>query len=272
MAINKSIGYIICESTTSAKHDVLTSARENRVKVGVTLQETDVFNRNGRRYFNKFLAPALKAPHIIELMRKKSWCGECGHPVKPDLERQLTILPDRTSHRILSLDFRGNLIKGVCEAMHSPLGDIYQNYILQELESAYSLRALGPIRDVPGGKDVLGPMRVVTYDWVFLPSHENAYQDEIISTVTEGAGRKSINTLSESLILPVNQNQAIDYIKDKSKNLSFVSEVFEFAYEELKLSDDGKKIILKEHNNPDTIVVYLEDQLSHEINRYMSNL
>ena len=61
---------------------------------------------------------------------------------------------------------------------------------------------------------------------------------------------ESNNTfISENYMIPIFENQAVEYVKDKSSNLKHVSELFEFCYDNISLSQDKKKIIVSEGVN-----------------------
>ena len=258
--------YIISESTIEAhKPEILRQPKKNEmVKIIANLQDIDVWNRNNRKYLGEPLIKGLNAPHITELIKANSFVGEAGHPVNPTMQRQTGIDNNNVSHRINKWWRQGNVIKGEVEAMNggdnSP-GIKFHNFILQDMKVAFSLRAVGPVEETTRGKIVKGPLHIVTYDWVFVPSHKIAYQEDIINSLQENAHKNKV--LSEGYMIPVLEEQAISYIKDKSKNLKYISETLGFCYENISLSSDKSEIILKEKN--DKLIIKLEDNLKREI-------
>ncbi len=283
--MNKPIAYMLCESTTepTSNYKIVKESSADpangRVTVETNLQTTEVFNRNDRRYFKKCIKPGLDAPHINELQSKKSWFGECGHPTadtgKITLERMLTVMPDRAAINILKHWWDNNTVKGHVRAAATPLGDMFQRLILEGgMKSAYSLRAMGAVTaskdQYRSGNDVTGPMRVVTYDWVILPSHDDAYQNSIITNMVEsfGLGNKMV---MESFAVALAESDAINFIKQESQNLAFVSELLDFCYEGITLSPDKRSIIVTEAGNPSNkLIVRLEEAISYQVSEYLS--
>lgn len=181
--------YIISEHTQASQYTILNeNTSTGSIIIEAVLQTADTFNRNGRKYPIAVLKKALEAPHIKELMAKKSWVGEAGHPMGADTSRQVTIDPDRMSHRILSVRWEGNKLIGVIESLNTKNGIDFKNLILQGMEVAFSLRALGAADTTPQGAIVRDPMRMVCYDWVILPSHKEAYQTKVMNGLSESCG------------------------------------------------------------------------------------
>ena len=266
-AQEKILAYLISEDTTYAQPKIITEPnKKSMVQVETVLQDESNFNRNGRRYPKPVLDLGLNKPNVRELISKKSWVGEAGHPNNPSLQRQVSIDPTNISHRIVKWWWDGPLVMGICEALNTERGRDYQNLILQELETAYSLRAVGPIKQTPEGNVVQSPLTVITYDWVFLPSHANAYQRGIINDVSENTRG---NMMSESYCMPILEQQAIAYVKDESKTVKLVSETLGFCYESIALSENNNTIILTESTG-NKLVVNLESYISTEVSSYLS--
>ena len=144
------------------------------------------FNRNRRGWKAEHIRTMEQSAPIQELLRRKSLLGEAGHPVPMDgkvtLERIVTIDPLRTSHRINSFNWPNNQeIHGEIETLDDGPGgpgNKMKRTIMQGAEVAFSLRSLVPQRkNADGTISVLGPGRMITYDWVILPSHEEAYMN-----------------------------------------------------------------------------------------------
>ncbi|MGL6099525.1 MAG: S80 family phage morphogenetic serine protease [Fusobacteriaceae bacterium] len=181
--------YIISEHTQASQYTVLNeNTSTGSIIIEAVLQTADAFNRNGRKYPVDVLKKAIDAPHIKELIARKSWVGEAGHPMGADTARQVTIDTDRISHRILSVRWEGNNLIGVVESLNTKNGNDFKNLILQGMEVAFSLRALGAADNTPQGAIVRDPMRMVCYDWVILPSHKEAYQTKIMNGLSESCG------------------------------------------------------------------------------------
>lgn len=268
MIVDKSIvAYMICEQTSVGQSKIVDD-KQGGVKIYSELQDSAEFNRNGRNYPLEILREGLGAPRIQELIQRKQWCGEAGHPVKPTLERQMEVMKDNISHRILSYEFKGPKVMGVVKTAPTARGKEMRDFILDTdaMETAYSLRALGPITKTPQGNVVGRPLTVITYDWVFYPSHKNAYQQQILEAVN-----KAGNTLSESVILPILENSAIDYIVNESKNYKLVSNYLEdFEQTNVMLGENAKTLIISNGRNNDKLVVGVESFLGDEVNSYFN--
>ena len=183
--------YIVMEATSpeDAKIEILDNHQSdtlNFMRFSTCLQAFRGRNRNRRLWRAEHVRAMLEARPVQELIEKHSWVGEAGHPVPDDgkvtVERILTLDPLRCSHRIISISWPNNEeVHGVIETLDegpgSPGYRFYRN-ILQGIIPAFSLRSLVPQRkNADGSTDTIGPGRAVTYDRVYLPSHEEAYMD-----------------------------------------------------------------------------------------------
>lgn len=186
--------YIVCEQTSDpAKPEIVEEVSNSKLdflRFKACLQAFyKPLNRNRRSWKASQIRTMSEAAPIRELIQRKSLFGEAGHPVpstgQVTLERILTIDPLRTTHRINSFYWPSdNQINGEIETLDDGPGgpgNKMKRTIMQGAEVAFSLRSLVPQRkNADGTVTVLGPGRMVTYDWVILPSHEEAYQDTSI--------------------------------------------------------------------------------------------
>lgn len=238
-----------------------------------TLQTFNTQNRNKRIYPGKHMVPSLNAEHIQELEKKKSWCGEAGHPNSSEVQRLLTIDPDKISHKILSHTVNESICKGVIQTLCNDVGINKARLILQGLEPAYSLRALAPLSARPDGVNVVaGKAHVVTYDWVILPSHKEAYRDESspIKAITKSMNDLGNRLVAESSITLASSVALESFIRDESVSVRTISNLCEVSTNCMNISKDLKSVILKENMN--TYIVPIEDHIQSEIRSYMSNL
>ena len=250
------------------------------VSFDTCLQQFNRKNRNGRIYELEAMRASMNSEHLAELMANKSWFGEAGHPLTKDVERILTIDPKLISHKINNIEFRGDRAYGNVSTLDNEHGRNMTKLILQGMEPAFSLRALANVSQTPSGdKIVRSKAHVVTYDWVILPSHKEAYRDRSTAIQTHGSTfapntkYKSNNgiltqTMESSQIIPVNESSIKNFISLESKNVKLVSNVCEVAMESLSITPDMKYAILKEGS--ETYMVKIEDRIKREINRYMS--
>jgi hypothetical protein len=277
MKKNEVAAYLIMESTSDpVKPKDLQVFDKNGlfyVRFNTFLQEFNVKNRNRRSYAQGPMAQSLQAPHIAELLDKKTWLGEAGHPQTTDVARILTIDPKLTSHRINSIRLENNFLKGEVETLDDGhYGTQMTKNILQGLEPAFSLRALASLIKQGDGSSLMNSKcHIVTYDWVILPSHASAYRDTTtpIQKVVKSVQADG-NSVTESALVPVIESQIMDYIKLESNNVKLVSNVCEVALESMKLTPDMKHVILREGTN--TYAVKVEEKIKHDVRRFMANL
>ena len=260
------IAYLLSETTTNPtnNYDII-NYNSDSVTINADLQDF-VFNRNTRQYGYKVLKEGLERENIQELIQNNSWFGEAGHPVDPTMQRQMTVVQNNISHRILNYKINTSMVTGKVKTTPTKQGRFMRDMILDDdpMKSAFSLRAVGPVRETPKGKIVQSPLTVVTYDWVFYPSHKCAYQTSVVGV------NKSGNTLTESVCIPILESSALDYIAEESKNYKLISNIMDIAHKEAKLSEDAKKVLITDidGNNKNTIVVGIEDYISNDICDY----
>ena len=231
-------------------------------------------NRNKRKYLTSFMLPSFDAPHLKELQSKKSWMGEAGHPMSNDPKRIMTIDPKLVSHKIDRHWFEGDSVFGHISTLVNRYGKEMTALILQGMEPAFSLRAMCPMKPdhSTNGKVQSGKAFIITYDWVFFPSHDDAYRDErtgikLVQTSAENNGNVMEATGTDML---VTESAVIDYIKDKSKNIQVVSSMWEIATESMEVTDDLKWAILK--NGGDKLYMSVDEQVRYQVKGYMKNM
>lgn len=243
------------------------------LKFDATLQQFNKLNRNRRSYIDRPMMESLAAPHITELMQKKTWLGEAGHPMEEDVKRILTIDPKLTSHRINSFMLAGDLLKGEVETLDDgKFGTQMTKNILQGLEPAFSLRALAQLTKRSDGTSIMqSRAHIVTYDWVILPSHDKAYRDQSkpIQRVIKNIQNDG-NTVTESALISVMESQIIDLIKEESINAKLISNVCEVAMESMSLTSDLNYVILKEGSK--TYHVKVEEKIKHDVRSFMARM
>lgn len=186
--------FAVMESSSpiGEKHEILEMKEEpngtiSRLRFRACMQDFGHRNRNGRLWTGKYMKDLLNAPHIKELL-VKGFPGENGHPVPPtgeaSMQRIMTIDPNNISHKILNFQWVGESkvysdVETVVD-IDGP-GTKFALNIAQGFEPAFSVRSVVPQRrNADGTIDVMPGGRVITYDRVFLPSHQAAYRDEAV--------------------------------------------------------------------------------------------
>jgi hypothetical protein len=256
-------GYLISETSTFSQPTIVSSSKSNRVTIKTTLQDADVKNRNRRIYPKSVIQAGLNSDYVKERIATKTFFGEAGHPLKPDIQRQLYMDQSNISHVVNSLWWEGNVLKGMVEAANTARGADFDGLIRQGSKVGFSLRAVGPITEKRGDAVVVcEPLTIFCYDWIIHPSHAVAYMDEVVS--------ESGNVINESagIWTPIYAEEAIDYIKNESKNFKIIAEALELDAKQISLSEDSKQVFVK--NGQDTVAIMTENYIADEVSRYMS--
>lgn len=239
-------------------------------------QSFGVKNRNKRIYDGDAVMASWNAPHIQELIRKKSFVSEYGHPLDMSMSRVTQIDPARVCGRINSYYRSGNLLKGEFETFDDGgCGTMLTRRILQGLEPAFSVRMLAKLSRTKDGTMLMNqPGHLVTADCVILPSHCEAYRDEtktmniVNKAITESAGVDITTEQYYDMVFAINESMFTDFIKEESKNFKLVQSVEEVIGDSLQLTKDMNNIILKEGSN--TYYIKVEDKIKQDIRNFMS--
>ena len=154
------------------------------VEFDSTLQTFNCYNRMKRRYDPLNLCSVIdNDERITTLKRQNKWRGELNHP-NPDIAGQrysdirMTIPePTRTSHIIRHNRLEGDRYKAIittdpgCECGQQ----VAEEIIDLGMVPSFSVRLLGTmIPNAPINAPNMRVTKVITYDMVDFPSHENA--------------------------------------------------------------------------------------------------
>ena len=277
--ILNNIGYVICESpydNPDRKFELVTENFNNtgKSKAIVCLQTMNEVNRNHRFYAREDLEPQLTCARLVELLEAGFLRSEMGHPLDTSLARQSQIRQDLCCNKILKLWTEGDDIMAEVMATNNQYGQEFDADLKEGDKPAFSLRALGEIRQERGHMAVKN-IRVITWDCVIYPSHPGAYTQRIVSENAESAvieGTEISNdTKGEALLFPIKNEDVISYIKQESANIKFVQEYFDFVYQDIKINKAGTKVTLME-NNGNILVVPLENHIHNEFMTYASDI
>lgn len=276
--MQRSLGYIICEQVSRGEDTKIIGQNKvnGRVEIETVFQDLGTRNRNGRIYCIEDMAPQMKCERTTELIKSGNLFGEAGHPLSSDIKRQSTIDLNNIAHKITSLYIEGNLVKGTTMGTPNTQGQVFNDLILEGTIPAFSLRALGTINNTPKGAQVKN-IKLITYDHVIYPSHKAAYMQKILGPAqcehkhfTESSSVVCENGLlleQKDLVVPITNDEVIDYVKQESSNLKLLQESLEFLYEDIKLVDGGKKVMMYDYTGH-SLVVNLESYISNEIMDY----
>lgn len=284
MKTGTSIGYVILENDAPENPSdvkmIIKKPVNNKVVCEAILQTAEQRNRNGRWYAREELFREIKSPRTMELLHARALRGELGHPLSKELARQSVIDDSRTCVIYNKIWADGMNIMGEYTTTNNEFGRTLNQDILEGYIPAFSLRALGSVKTTKNGIEVVN-MRMITYDQVIYPSHSNAYTTRILSenadVITEGAisigyekdPNETPNSLTESRIIPLTNDDVRKMISADSKNIKFVKECMDFAYDSVVLSENGSRVILTT-NEGAKMVVNLERYVKNEIMDYCS--
>lgn len=188
--------YVVMEQTTpvGAKAEIIdehkgSNGEVNFIRFRQCLQSFGHRNRNKRLWKRWHIEKSLEHPWVQDYIKNRGGLpGENGHPIsmvdgqKLSMERLVTIDPNNTCILLKSYEFQGeDLLFGEIETIddgNGP-GDRLKRYILQGCDPAVSCRSLVPQQKNPDGTiDVTGAGRLICYDRVIMPSHEEAFSDQ----------------------------------------------------------------------------------------------
>jgi hypothetical protein len=279
MEKNEVVAHVIMEQTADPCAVNIRDFNKNGMTYVIfetVFQSFGVKNRNKRIYDGDAVMASWNAPHIQELVRKKSFVSEYGHPLDQSMSRITQIDPTRICGRINSYYRSGNLLKGEFETFDDgACGTMLTRRILQGLEPAFSVRMLAKLTRTKDGTMLMNqPGHLVTADCVILPSHMEAYRDEsksiniVNKAITESAGMEITEDQYYDMVFAVNESMFTDFIKEESKNFKLVKSVEEVIGDSLQLTKDLNNIILKE--GTDTYYIKVEDKIKHDIRNFMS--
>lgn len=242
-------------------------------------QSGGVRNRNGRIYVTEDLDREIHCSRTLELLRTKNLFCEAGHPIDTSLQRQSTIDWRNSNSKILTLDTVGNNIEGNFTPSNTDLGKAFEQDLLEGTIPAWSLRALGSIRQTRLGAQVTD-LRFITYDQVIYPSHSNAYMTELLkeSTTTPLDESASIFIESNGLnrMIPINEMKEEDdvknFIMNNSNNLKYINDYFGTKFESVTISPKGSKVLVSENGTDNKISVNLEYYIHNELMNYVQSM
>jgi hypothetical protein len=133
-------------------------------------------NRNGRIYPRNVMESAVKK-YIDEQVSKGRAVGELNHPEGP------TINLDKVSHKIDSLDWKGNDVVGKATILATPMGKIVEGLLDGGVRVGVSTRGMGSLQR-GGGAMMVGPdFMLNAVDIVQDPSAPNAFVNGVMEGV-----------------------------------------------------------------------------------------
>jgi hypothetical protein len=170
--------------------------------------QTEQKNRNNRLYRRDVMEREVRR-YAESYIDKGRALGELGHPDGP------TVNLDRVSHKIVSLEQKGNDFIGKAQILSTPMGKIAESLLSEGVTLGVSSRGIGSVREHRDGYMEVGEdfMLATAADIVADPSAPDAFVQGIMEGkewVWEGGilreqlasgTRNKINTLVDQKIL-----------------------------------------------------------------------
>ena len=133
-------------------------------------------NRNGRIYPKKVMESAVNK-YINEQVSKGRAVGELNHPEGP------TINLDKVSHKIESLDWKGNDVVGKATILATPMGKIVEGLLDGGVRVGVSTRGMGSLQRGGDAMMVGKDFMLNAVDIVQDPSAPNAFVNGVMEGV-----------------------------------------------------------------------------------------
>lgn len=172
--------FLIIESSLFNEADIIKQT-SSRAIFRCPIQTYNEINSNKRKYPEDVLRDSFSA--CEERMSKRAFYSELDHPLPTgnsqiDGIRQTTVLFKRSSHIIRDYEFRGNnTIMAEIETLTTSNGKELFALLRDKTGVGFSMRGLGELVRMEDYNLVKGPLQVVAYDAVSMPSHKSAVVD-----------------------------------------------------------------------------------------------
>ena len=133
-------------------------------------------NRNGRIYPKQIMESAV-SKYVGEQVSKGRAVGELNHPEGP------TVNLDKVSHKIESLDWKGNDVVGKATILETPMGQIVKGLLDGGVKLGVSTRGMGSLENRGGAMVVKPDFLLNAVDIVQDPSAPSAFVNGVMEGV-----------------------------------------------------------------------------------------
>ena len=159
--------------------EVLTEQNDNGEKTyaieGIFMQ-AETKNRNGRIYPREVMNKAV-GKYINDQVSKGRAVGELNHPDGP------TVNLDKVSHKIDSLDWKGNDVVGKATILETPMGQIVKGLLDGGVNLGVSTRGMGSLKNGNNAMIVQKDFMLNAVDIVQDPSAPSAFVNGVMEGV-----------------------------------------------------------------------------------------
>ena len=274
---NQVIGNIILEAAHESAEVNIISEHNGKPEATGIIQTLGDENRNGRIYEEKDMKPEIYSDRIQkELIPTGNMRGHDGHPSSNELSVQSVIDPKICSVLYTKIWLEGSEVHANFRGTNNQYGKAFTEDLLEGCKPSFSLRALGSVDRERNGKCYVRNIRIITWDRVIFPSHKRAYTTGFVTpktegTITESANMYNTDVINENgILIPVVNQQVVDYIKTESTNVKSILNTFDTLYETAIICNGGKNVQLQTVDG-DRIVINLEQYIQDEIMNYCYN-
>ena len=166
---------LITEEISSVKFITEGKGAKKKMYIEGVFLQGEVKNRNGRMYPVATLAREVDR-YNESFVSKGRAVGELGHPDGP------TVNLDRVSHKIVSLEQKGNNFIGKAQLLETPMGKIAKSLIAEGVTLGVSSRGIGTLKEDKNGLKVVGEdfQLATAADIVADPSAPDAFVNGIM--------------------------------------------------------------------------------------------
>jgi len=166
---------LITEEISSVKFITEGKGAKKKMYIEGVFLQGDLKNRNGRMYPVNTLAKEV-GRYNESFVKKGRAVGELGHPDGP------TVNLDRVSHKIVSLEQKGNNFIGKAQLLETPMGKIAKSLIAEGVTLGVSSRGIGTLKEDKDGLKVVGEdfQLATAADIVADPSAPDAFVNGIM--------------------------------------------------------------------------------------------
>jgi hypothetical protein len=181
------------------------NGKKNLFIKGVFLQ-SECVNRNGRMYPFSIMEKEVRR-YNENYVQKGRALGELGHPEGP------TVNLDRVSHKIVTLEQKGNNWVGKAQILSTPMGKIAESLLKDGVCLGVSSRGIGSLRENNKGYKEVGEdfMLATAADIVADPSAPDAFVQGIMEGVewiwNNGVLEQKINSIKGKINTFVDSKQ-----------------------------------------------------------------
>ena len=242
------------------------------------LQSFGVMNRNNRIYQADNVWKAIMTPKIQDLIAHNSWFGEMNHPTQVTINAKLAperirdVWPANRSHKIMNPRIEGNLLKAhIQTASGTEAGVGFAKEIIQGMVPRFSCRSIARLENINGKPTVI--IRIlITYDWVFYPSHAEAELIGSVKPVLEsGAITESTvehGITASDVMIPL--REILDMVGNQDENIGLIMESFDLDLNDIVgFNADHSKAIVQDNTN--TIYAKINPKTKKKVDDFFSS-